>query len=57
MIKYFFILLLLLGGLSSAQAQQDSIGLRKEIDFLLYLTEQKQLDDVEYFSARLFRIL
>ncbi|MBK7886460.1 MAG: hypothetical protein IPJ86_03900 [Bacteroidetes bacterium] len=55
MIKYFFILLLLLGGLSSAQAQQDSIGLRKEIDFLLYLTEQKQLDDVEYFSARLFR--
>lgn len=51
--RLFFSLLLFFGNVSLVNAQQDAGVISREIDFLLYLTEQKQLDDVEYFSSKL----
>lgn len=36
-----------------AQAQEDSIPLSREINFLFHLGEQKQLDNLEYYSESL----
>ncbi len=51
--KVCLTLFLITGILFRLRAQSDSMPLRREVDFLLFLTEQKQIEDAEHYSSRL----
>lgn len=50
--KIIWTLIFLFYNLLCVKAQQDSVQVSSEVDFLLYLIENKQLDNAEYFSNK-----